>query len=247
MLSENINEFIKYYQNLLIIQYHNKPKAKKVIAAFIRPLAEVYDLAKELENAFNINTARGQQLDIVAKYFGVKRRYNNIVFDKLWHNYQYIDGYVDGLSFQTLKNPIFGGTWTLETKNKSYYDLNDQELRMLIKLRIIGLNNEILTYKTFYDKFFELFGSEIDVVASGTMNVAFYFDDSTNIGKVLKGFPEFFPVPAGVGSSSSDLPERDPFFTLSLLSINGGVDYNYYQAGVSLVGNTSGGKIRLVG
>lgn len=247
MLSDNIQKFIEYYQNLLIIQYCDKPKANAVIAAFIRPLAEVYKLAKQLETAFDIDKARGVQLDIVAKYFGVKRRYNNIVFDRLWHNYQYIDGYVDGLSFQTLKLPRYGGTWTLETKNKSYYDLSDAELRTLIKLRVIGLNNEVLTYKFFYDKFFELFKDEIDVIANGTMNVDFYFDETTNIGKVLKGFPEYFPVPAGVGSTNNALPAREPFFTLSVLQINGGVDYNYYQAGASLVGNPSGGKLRLVG
>lgn len=247
MLKPRVKEFLDYYENLLIIQYHEKPKARATIRALLRPLAELFDLIKELENAFNIETARGVQLDIVAKYFGVKRTYNNIVFDRLWHNYQYIDGYVDGLSFQTLKTAKYGGTWTLETKNKSYYDLSDDELRTLIKLRIIGLKNETLTYKTFYDLFFQLFKDEIDVEATGTMNVDFYFDDSTNIGKVLKAFPEYFPVPAGVGSTSNSLPAKDAFFTISHLILNGGVDYNYYQAGISCVGNVIGGKIKLVG
>ena len=56
MTSDVINKFIEYYQNLLIIQYHNKPNARAVIRAFLRPLAEVFELLEELENAFNIET-----------------------------------------------------------------------------------------------------------------------------------------------------------------------------------------------
>ena len=246
-MTEQMQEFINYYVNLLIIQYHNKPKAQAVIRAFLRPLAEVFQLFKDLENAFNIETAVGKQLDIVAKYFGVKRTYNNIVFDYLYHNYQYINGYVDGLSFQTLKNPGDGGSWTLETANRSYYDLTDKELRMLIKLRIIGLNNELLTYSFFYHQLLYLFGNEIGAESGFIMNENFYFDNTTNIGKVLHNYPEYFPVPAGVRVDQGDLSDFDKFFTATQLQINGGLDYNYTQKGFSLIGRVQGGDIRLVG
>ena len=249
MLSNDINKFIAYYQNLLIIQYHNKPNARAVIKAFLRPLAEVFQLFKDLENAFNIETAEGIQLDIVAKYFGVRRKYNNIVFDRLYHNYQYINGYEDGLSFQTLTNQGDGGTWTLNTANQSFYELNDKELRMLIKLRIIGLNNELLTYDFLDRQIFLLFKSDILLVqglphATDTMMNLIFFDNTTNIGKVLDAYPEYLPFPAGVGGQQSTLPVKNPFFTLTQLQINGGQDYNYYQSGFSLLGKL-GGNIRL--
>lgn len=250
MTSDVINKFIEYYQNLLIIQYHNKPNARAVIRAFLRPLAEVFELLEELENAFNIETAVGVQLDIVAKYFGVRRTYNNIVFDRLYHNYQYINGYEDGLSFQTLNNQGEGGTWTLQTANSSYYDLTDKELRQLIKLRIIGLNNELITYEFLDSKVFDLFGSELltmqGPIYSPDMNVGFFFDDSTNIGKVLHNYPEYYPVPAGVGGDDNPLPAKNPYFTLTKLQINGGLAYNYFQASFSVLGKQQGGRIRLV-
>lgn len=249
MITNQMQKFIDYYVNLLIIQYHNKPKAQATIRAFLRPLAEVFQLYKDLENAFNIETAEGVQLDIVAKYFGVKRTYNNIVFDRLYHNYQYIDGYVDGLSFQTLSNQGDGGTWTLETANRSYYDLSDKELRLLIKLRIIGLNNELLTYAFFYNQLFDLFGTEIyaETSQNDVMSMIFYFDQTTNIGKLLHNFPEYFPVPAAVGATNENLQNFTKYFTSTLLQINGGLAYNSYQASFNLLGNDTGATVRLLG
>ena len=250
MITTQMQKFIDYYVNLLIIQYHNKPKAQATIRAFLRPLAEVFQLYKDLENAFNIETAEGVQLDIVAKYFGVRRTYNNIVFDRLYHNYQYINGYVDGLSFQTIKNQGDGGTWTLETKNRSYYDLSDKELRLLIKLRIIGLNNELLTYEFFYNHLFDLFGNEIYAefnVDNALMNARFYFDNTTNIGKLLTNYPEYFPVPSGVKADNKNLPNFTKYFTGTLLQINGGVAYNSYQASFNLLGNDTGATVRILG
>lgn len=248
MITTQMQKFIDYYVNLLIIQYHNKPKAQATIRAFLRPLAEVFQLYKDLENAFNIETAEGVQLDIVAKYFGVKRTYNNIVFDRLYHNYQYINGYVDGLSFQTIKNQGDGGTWTLETANRSYYDLSDKELRLLIKLRIIGLNNETLTYAFFYNQLFNLFGTEIYAGTSYTdvMSMIFYFDQTTNIGKLLHNYPEYFPVPAAVGATNESLQDFTKYFTSTLLQINGGLAYNLHQESFNLLGNDTGATVRLL-
>lgn len=249
MITTQMQKFIDYYVNLLIIQYHNKPKAQATIRAFLRPLAEVFQLYKDLENAFNIETAEGVQLDIVAKYFGVKRTYNNIVFDRLYHNYQYINGYVDGLSFQTIKNQGDGGTWTLETANRSYYDLSDKELRLLIKLRIIGLNNETLTYAFFYNQLFDLFGTEIYAETSyvDVMSMVFYFDQTTNIGKLLHNYPEYFPVPAAVGATNDNLENFTKYFTSTLLQLNGGLAYNSYQASFNLLGNDTGATVRILG
>ena len=249
MITTQMQKFIDYYVNLLIIQYHNKPKAQATIRAFLRPLAEVFQLYKDLENAFNIETAEGVQLDIVAKYFGVKRTYNNIVFDRLYHNYQYINGYVDGLSFQTIKNQGDGGTWTLETANRSYYDLSDKELRLLIKLRIIGLNNETLTYAFFYNQLFDLFGTEIYAETSyvDVMSMIFYFDQTTNIGKLLHNYPEYFPVPAAVGATNDNLENFTKYFTSTLLQLNGGLAYNSYQASFNLLGNDTGATVRILG
>lgn len=63
---------VDYYANLLIIQYINKPKAYATIQALSR-MAVMSELPISVQNAFDIDTAVGAQLDILGKYMNVKR------------------------------------------------------------------------------------------------------------------------------------------------------------------------------
>ena len=63
----------EYYSNLLILQYHNKPKAKATIEAVVNLLP--YELIQEVIGGFDIETAVGKQLDILGEYIGVDRYY----------------------------------------------------------------------------------------------------------------------------------------------------------------------------
>ena len=68
-------DYASYLANLLIIQYHNKPKAVATIKA-IGSLFPV-DLILQIRDAFNIDTATGACLDVIGKYVGVTRWYYN--------------------------------------------------------------------------------------------------------------------------------------------------------------------------
>ena len=65
---------IDYYTNLLISQYAEKPKAKATIEALIRNTGPG-KLLNDIAEAFDIDTARGAQLDILARYFNAPRTY----------------------------------------------------------------------------------------------------------------------------------------------------------------------------
>ena len=65
-------EIVLYYTNLLIIQYIGKVKARAQIEAFINP-AVMDNLPVSVQNAFDIDTAEGVQLDVIGKYAGVTR------------------------------------------------------------------------------------------------------------------------------------------------------------------------------
>jgi len=68
-----VSEIVQHYIDLLILQYRNKPKAISTIDAFVTPV--IMDLLpQQLQEAFNIETAIGKQLDILGKYIGVERR-----------------------------------------------------------------------------------------------------------------------------------------------------------------------------
>lgn len=63
----------EYYSNLLILQYHNKPKAKATIEATTSLLPD--GIIQDVINGFDINTAVGAQLDILGEYIGLDRSY----------------------------------------------------------------------------------------------------------------------------------------------------------------------------
>lgn len=67
--------YADYLTNLLILQYHNKPRAKATIKACTKwfPI----DLIFAVRDGFSIDTAVGKQLDIIGKYIDVDRYYTN--------------------------------------------------------------------------------------------------------------------------------------------------------------------------
>ena len=73
-------QLIEYYQDLLIVQYHDKPKAKAMIKAEIEEtLANLLDI--QVRDAFDVDTAVGVQLDIIGKWVGVDRIFKGQMFD----------------------------------------------------------------------------------------------------------------------------------------------------------------------
>lgn len=65
-------ELIDYYADLLIIQYKEKPKAYATIQAQVTPIV-MEQLPLAVQNAFDLETAIGVQLDVIGKYVGVRR------------------------------------------------------------------------------------------------------------------------------------------------------------------------------
>lgn len=65
-------ELINYYANLLILQYKQRPKAYATIQALVAmPIAEQVPI--DVQNAFDISSAIGVQLDVLGKYVGASR------------------------------------------------------------------------------------------------------------------------------------------------------------------------------
>lgn len=65
-------ELIKYYTDLLILQYKGKPRANATVAV-LAGLAVMDQLPKKVQDAFALDSAIGVQLDVLGKYVGVSR------------------------------------------------------------------------------------------------------------------------------------------------------------------------------
>ena len=73
-----MEQLTKYYTNLLIKQYNNKPKAKASIELLIKNSLLLYvNILNKFIESFNINTALGKQLDIIGSIAGINRIYDN--------------------------------------------------------------------------------------------------------------------------------------------------------------------------
>lgn len=110
-----------YYSNLLILQYHDKPKAKATIEACVNLMPD--DLMREVLGGFDIETAVGKQLDILGEYVGTDRHY-------------LVDGQVELLSDEDfrilIKLKAISNTSNLSHKSldDSLYDFFGNTVRM---------------------------------------------------------------------------------------------------------------------
>ena len=67
-----VEELKEYYADLLIVQYRDKPKAYDTIKACVE-MAIMDKLPIAVQDCFNVDEARGVQLDTLAKYQGITR------------------------------------------------------------------------------------------------------------------------------------------------------------------------------
>lgn len=202
----NIQEIIEYYVNLLIIQYHDQPNAQ----AEIRLLIDVLyadGILLDIQDAYNVDTAVGKQLDVIGKYVGVDRVYSNVTLTDMFSFITY-----DIVTAPPSSPPRFGFSLYTTFNNYQYngtliYDdiiakdnaLTDENYRVLIKLAII-INASNFSSKQIDDALFEFFGTTIRAEDAGDMHMIFYITSTLTPliqAIVAKGL---LPTPMGVGA-----------------------------------------------
>ena len=132
---------IDYYANLLIVQYHNKPKATKTIK-MLSELLLANMLVLQIRDAFDWKTTTGAQLDIIGKWVGVSRFYNGQLFEfQPWFALIDWDSTPDNLQggFSLFSNfeDLEGGFLDYPNINPTKNKLNDTAFRWMIGLKII--------------------------------------------------------------------------------------------------------------
>lgn len=204
---------IAYYVNLLIIQYHNKPKARAHIQALITAIM-VYDIAIAVRDGFNIDTAIGKQLDILSKIIGVDRLVTGASFDRNYFGYaDYTDvapftyyGYAD------YTNASVDEQFRLYIEdNRALYDLNDTELRMMLKMQIIK-NNSNGSMKAIDDLLLEFFPDQVIFGERYPMGETFIFAEALRRIATIAQSEDLLPRPAGVALTISFVPYISAIF-----------------------------------
>lgn len=178
----------KYYINLLIIQYIAKPRARATVGTFVQEVV-AGQIVAQVRDAFDLDTAIGFQLDILASYRGATR----IVFGlDIGKNYFSMPFYGDpdvgfyGFAFYG-DSPTW--YWLLYADNNApIYAMNDDELRRLTKLRA-KTQSRLLSMKEVDAIIFEFFGFNLSITDNGDMTVTYTHNpgDTDNLFKIAKG------------------------------------------------------------
>lgn len=99
--SSNLIAQCAYYVDRLIFQYATKPNAQRLVALLCKQ-ALMGDLATQVLQGFNINTAVGAQLDVLGKYIGVSRNVGTSLLPGLFSLWTY---------GSALNPALYKGTW----------------------------------------------------------------------------------------------------------------------------------------
>lgn len=198
-LENDTNETIEYYKDLLLYQYINLPKARLVIDAAVR--SAVVDLLPiAMRDAFDIETATGDQLDIIGEYVGLSR----IVPIQVDRDYFVFDDYemplTNPVGFtsweETLQN-IDGSTYNYVLSVNSWSTLEDSEYRLLLKLKVILNASSNTTYEIF-SLLQDFFGNDLVFFDGQDMTISYLV--TSNIQRIVSIAYDvgLLPKPMGV-------------------------------------------------
>lgn len=207
------DSLIAYYVDLLIIQYNNKPKARAHIQAIITALM-IYDIAIDVRDGMNIDTAIGKQLDILSKIIGVDRIVTGASFTRAYFGYaDYTDiapfafhGYAD----YTAINVDEQFRLYIED-NRALYALNDTELRMMLKMQIIK-NSSNGSMKSIDDLLAAFFPGQVIFNERYPMGESFIFQEGLRRLATIAQSEDLLPRPAGVSLTVSFTPDIGHIF-----------------------------------
>lgn len=221
-----MQELIRYFVNLLILQYKNKPKAKATIEALTRnafsdTTGNIFPI--EVQNAYNLDTATGKQLDILGKYIG----YDRVIPIAIDNTFKYA-------TYDLSSNPNsgYGDYWEEKISfpyaeyrytSFEYYSLEDNIYKGILKmnsylkgkpLSLAGID-EALDYA--FDGLIYVIEKDKELEYHIAQEVADVLDTQDKIDILFK---KYFPRPMGCTMSVV----RDPFF-LNVNPVNGAENY----------------------
>lgn len=202
-MTTDLETTIEYYKDLLLYQYINLPKARAHVGLLCSQ-ALIDLLPIDFNNAFDLDTAVGDQLDILGEYIGFDR----IVSIAPSRTY---------FTFNDIVSPTAGSTigftsHNSATLNRNYYfysyiqsggiatALIDDEYRLLLKIKLV--NN--ISQNSLYEitaLLYEYFSTDIILIDQLDMSMSYFV--KSNIENIITiAYNEgLIPKPMGVNIS----------------------------------------------
>jgi hypothetical protein len=216
-----IAKIVEHYQNLLLEQYVNAPRARATIGVLAKN-AIVDVVQKEIEGAFNLETAVGPQLDVIGEYIGFSRRITTVI-DRYYFTLRLYDIPEDGeagfTDYTDLALNSGSNFYLYQYINTSFTELDDGTYRELLKLKII-LNESLNTLADISAALWSAFGNSLICLDNLNMSILYLINSSqTNLAKIAID-AGLLPKPMGVRISGVfAIPDTSAIF--------GFVDYEF--------------------
>lgn len=215
------SELVQYYVDLLILQY-KRPNAQTEIEAIASALV-VFEIARAVQNGFDIDTAIGAQQDTLGKYLGLDRVIFGTTFDREYWGYSRY-GEEEPFDF----NPyIRYGADPPDVQIRSYrealqslFALTDSEYRFVQRLAI-ARNATSNTTPQIDDALTALLGGQYVFTDRFNMTISYIFQDDATIRRLITIAESqgLLPKPGAVGLTVS--------FTKDIENIFGYSGYNF--------------------
>lgn len=194
---------IKYYQDTLLYQWVNAPRARGMIGTFVQ--CSICDLLiHDVRDAFDIETAVGPQLDVVGEFLGLTRT----VYGTIDRPYFQLDDYLTGPDLTLIGMTDYTDS-TVNANSSTYrygfafeaaYKLEDEEFRIMLKFKR-ALNSSDMTFYSIQNALWESFGSALLAFDGADMTMGYYVADSeSRFAEIAVGMG-ILPKPMAVGLS----------------------------------------------
>lgn len=192
----------KEYENLLIVQYSDKPKASETISSIVKRFKNNFDLLEQMEDAFDLDNAVGKQLDIIGKIVGISRNVEGVI-PKIFFGF---DDNINAKGFSLA--PFYTGDQAKYTDTQ----LSDSDYRFFIRMKIAknhakatmsddngsNLNNIVLS----------MFDGYAYMVDNKDMSVTIYVENS----------PKSYLLPYAISLDLIPLPQAVEVKYISLIA-----------------------------
>ena len=221
-----MEELKKYFTNLLILQYRNKPRAKATVEAltenaFSNTTGKIFPI--EVQNSYNLDTATGKQLDILGKYLG-KDRVLAFAIDNTFKYATYDLSSDPNTGYNDYQEEVTSYPYAeYRYSQYSYETIGDKNYRKILKMlaflrgKPLTLENIDLALESAFDGYIYAIEKPKEIeyhVAQG------FFPLLTDQDRLDTAFKKYFPKPMGCSISAV----RDPMF-LNLIPYGGAENY----------------------
>lgn len=185
-----------YYADLLILQYHSKPKARETIKTGV----DIYTadgLVYQLQDILDIDTAQGAQLDIIGKILDCPR-----VVQGVYNDLKYFQFHIDenSLGFSTVGNPNSATLKSIRNYQEGEYSLPDEDYRFLLKFKA-AVNVMRGSEAGIDEALWAVFGGDVLLKNNHDLTITYIVSSEHTLAVLAAKNLGYYRAPEGIGAN----------------------------------------------